>query len=263
MQGVNVSAPLRSRRMSQLIVEDYPLSANYDPEWVRRHEMGPNALWLTEALTQVMAIRPGMRILDLGCGTAMSSIFLAKEFDVQVWATDLWIGATENLARIRDAGVSDRVFPIHAEARALPFADDFFDAIVSVDSFHYFGTDVHYLEFHLLQFLKAGGQIGIVSPASPQPIPNPPPQHLGDEWYWLKSVEWWREHWSRNPALEVTHAEMLPNGWELWVRWHEFLFSGEPINEHNTEEERNQILEDGGRYVGWVRMVAKKRAKSL
>lgn len=72
--------------MSQLILEEYPLSANYDSEWVRKNEMGPNALWLTESLTQVMEIKSGMRILDLGCGTAMSSIFLAKEFNVQVWA---------------------------------------------------------------------------------------------------------------------------------------------------------------------------------
>ncbi|MEZ5227484.1 MAG: hypothetical protein R2710_12635 [Acidimicrobiales bacterium] len=46
--------------------------------------MGPNALWLTEALTEVMTIEPGMKVLDLGCGKAMSSIFLAKEFGAQV-----------------------------------------------------------------------------------------------------------------------------------------------------------------------------------
>ena len=67
----------------------------------------------------------------------MSSIFLAKEFDLQVWATDLWISATDNYQRICEAGLEDRVFPIHADAHALPFADEFFDAIVSLDSYHY------------------------------------------------------------------------------------------------------------------------------
>jgi len=37
-----------------------------------------------------------MRVLDLGCGKALSSIFLAKEYGTQVWATDLWISATDN-----------------------------------------------------------------------------------------------------------------------------------------------------------------------
>ena len=71
-----------------------------------------------------------MRVLDLGCGRAPSSIFLRREFGVQVWATDLWFSASENLERIRDAGVDDGVFPIHADARSLPFAAEFFDAIV-------------------------------------------------------------------------------------------------------------------------------------
>jgi cyclopropane fatty-acyl-phospholipid synthase-like methyltransferase len=55
-----------------------------------------------------------MRVLDLGCGRAASSIFLRREFGVQVWATDLWFSVSEKIQRIRDAGVEDGVFPIHA-----------------------------------------------------------------------------------------------------------------------------------------------------
>ena len=101
-----------------------------------------------------------MRVLDLGCGRAMSSIFLRREFGVQVWATDLWFSASENLQRIRDAGVEDGVFPIHADARSLPFAAEFFDAIVSIDSFIYYGTDDLYLNY-LARFVKPGGPVGI------------------------------------------------------------------------------------------------------
>ena len=71
----------------------------------------------------------------------MSSVFLAREFGVSVWATDLWIPASENWIRVREAGVPDKVFPIHAEAHDLPYAEEFFDAIVSVDAYHYYGTD--------------------------------------------------------------------------------------------------------------------------
>lgn len=244
--------------MNDLNAAAYPRSSQYDREWIRQHEMGPNALWLTEALTQVMELRAGMRVLDLGCGTALSSIFLAREFGVQVWATDLWISPSENLQRIRASGVGDRVFPLQAEARSLPYAEDFFDAIVSLDSYHYFGTDVHYLEFYLLKLLRSGGQLGIVSPASPQPLPLPYPDHLGPDWHWLQSLDGWRDRWSRQPGLTITHAEMLPDGWELWRRWNEFLFSGEPLNPHNTEAEREQVLADGGRYLGFVRLVATK-----
>src|SRR5262245_6914642 len=125
---------------ARLIVDRFPRSSAYHPDWVLAGVSGgANPLWLTEWLTEALDLRPGMRVLDLGCGRAMSSIFLRREFGVQVWATDLWFSANENLQRITDAGVADGVFPIHADARELPFATDFFDAIVSIDSYIYYG----------------------------------------------------------------------------------------------------------------------------
>lgn len=76
---------------------------------------------------------------DLLCGLA--SVFLAREFDLQVWAGDLWIQADGNDHRFREAGLGDRVFPLHIGARSLPFAESFFDAIVCVDACIYFGKD--------------------------------------------------------------------------------------------------------------------------
>ncbi|MCX6020597.1 MAG: methyltransferase domain-containing protein [Chloroflexi bacterium] len=127
--------------------------------------MGPNAVWLTEALTQVMDLKPGMRVLDMGCGRAMSSIFLAKEFGVQVWATDLWIPASENWGRVTTAGVQDRVFPSHAEAHNLPFADGFFDAALSLDAYHYFGMNDLYVGDDA-RLVRPGRPIGSWFPAS-------------------------------------------------------------------------------------------------
>ena len=57
-------------------------------------------------LTGALELWAGMRVLDLGCGRAASSIFLRREFGVQVWATDLWISPTENWQRIQAAGVA-------------------------------------------------------------------------------------------------------------------------------------------------------------
>jgi cyclopropane fatty-acyl-phospholipid synthase-like methyltransferase len=115
-----------------LVTDRFPRASGYHPDWVLASvSSAANALWLTEWLAEAIPWRPGMRVLDLGCGRAMSSIFLRREFGVQVWATDLWFSASENLQRIRDAGLEDGVFPIHADARALPFAAEFFDSCTS------------------------------------------------------------------------------------------------------------------------------------
>src|SRR5262249_17968545 len=125
----------------RFVSERFPRASSYHPEWVLAGVSGgANPLWMTEWLAEALDLRPGMRVLDLGCGRAMSSIFLRREFGVQVWATDLWFNPSENLQRIRDAGMEDGVFPLRADARLLPFAPEFFDAIVSIDSFIYYGT---------------------------------------------------------------------------------------------------------------------------
>ena len=162
---------------------DFPLSARYDIDWTLENSMGPNVLMLTEFLSQDMDLRPGMRVLDLGCGRAISSIFLAREFDLQVWAADLWVPPAENWERIRQADAAGSVFPIYAESHALPFAHDFFDAIVSIDSYHYFGTDDMFLGNHCVQFVRPGGQIGIVVPSLVQEWPSGHlPAHLQPYW---------------------------------------------------------------------------------
>src|SRR5271165_5687714 len=118
----------------RVVSERFSRSSQYSAEWLLASIGGAaNPLWMTEWLTAALDLRPGMRVLDLGCGRAVSSIFLRREFGVQVWATDLWFSVSENIQRIRDAGVEDGVYPIHADARSLPFAGDFFDAIMCID----------------------------------------------------------------------------------------------------------------------------------
>src|SRR5438046_6027968 len=118
---------------NNFISEKFPRSSAYHPDWVLASvSSAANALWMTEWLAAALELRPGMRVLDLGCGRASSSIFLRREFGVQVWATDLWFSVSENIQRLRDAGVEDGVFPIHADARSMPFAGAFLVAIVAI-----------------------------------------------------------------------------------------------------------------------------------
>ena len=125
--------------------------------------MGPHPLWLMEALCQRRPPTPGTLVLDLGCGKALTSVFLAREFDVRVVAADWWIPALENQQRLVAAGAAERVTPIRAEAHSLPLAGAQFDAIVSVDAYHYFGTADLYLA-EMTRLLRPGGWIGIVVP---------------------------------------------------------------------------------------------------
>ncbi len=243
----------------RLVSERFPRSSRYHPEWILASVSGgANSLWLTEWLAAALALRPGMRVLDLGCGRASSSIFLRREFGVQVWATDLWFSASENIQRIRDAGVEDGVFPIHADARSLPFAAGFFDAIVSIDSFFYYGTDDLYLNY-LARFVKPEGPVGIAGAGLMREIDGQLPDHLREWWtpdlWCLHSAAWWRRHWERTGIMDIELADDMPEGWQRWLDWHRVVAP-------DNEAEIKALEADRGRYLGYVRLVGRRRRQA-
>ena len=206
----------------------YTRSAKYDQGWVEQHWMGPHPLYLLEDLCEHMDLRPGMKVLDMGCGKGLTSIFLAKEYGVTVFANDLWISATENLARFQEAGVADKVFPINAEAHALPYAEGFFDAIVCIDSYHYYGTSETYFHGVFAKLIKPGGQVGIVVPGFVREFECGYPETLARFWqaepdmFTFHSKGWWRKLWEKAGRVQITACYDIADAkaiWYPWARW--------------------------------------------
>ncbi len=241
-------------RLSLLRRKGYPRSDNYDPQWIVDNAMGSQCIWLTEVITNVMELKPGMRILDLGCGKAISSIFLAKEFQVEVWAVDLETTASENLQRIREAGVDDRVFPICADARQLPFGEGFFDAAVSINAYWIFGTDDFYLPRSFAPLLKRGAMAGLIMPGLKQEIGGDLPAHIKP--YWASDVIayhsplWWRRHFERSGLVDVLISDCLEGneGVDIWRDWAKIKNVTDPL-----------IGDDDGRNVSFVRVLAQRK----
>ena len=153
----------------------------------------------------------------------------------------------------------DTVFPIHADALDLPFAEEFFDAIVCVDAYIYFGTDDLYLDY-LHKFVKPGGQIGIVVPGFMQELDGPLPAHLHPFWaqecWTWHTMKWWKQHWERTGLVDLLCADLLLDGWKFWLDWKKArrLAGGS-----NIESDIQVLQADGGDYMGFVRMIAGRK----
>jgi len=250
----------------RLTLPRYPRTSKYDPAWVMANVMGPQPLWLAEWLTGAMRLEPGMRVLDLGCGTALTSVFLAREFGVHVTAADLWIGPGDNWRRVREAGTgAGTVMPLRVEAHELPFADGYFDAVVSVDAYHYFGTDVRYLPT-LARCVRQGGQIGMAAPATRVDLDvEPVPEHLSawaaDADFWtFRTAQWWRRTWQRSGAVVVEIADTMEDGWGEWLLWSQACaeFGDPEWTAFSAQAEADTVRDDSGRVLTFTRVVASR-----
>ena len=239
-------------KMKLITDSKYPLAAKYDPEWIYANKMGCQCLWLMESLSRVMHFKPGMRVLDMGCGNALTSIFLAKEFGVSVYATDLWVSASDNWKRICEAGVSHLVTPIHAEAHDLPYAKEFFDAIVCINSFQFYGTADTYLSDHIAHLLKADGQFGLALWGPDKEFNERVPASMEDGWwpdfYYFHSLDWWKWHFEKTKLFSIETADdmdgdgvRITHQWAKIMEKYDELHSGSIMRWNRIVAKRNQF----------------------
>jgi len=199
---------------------------NYKKYFTGEYMMGPNALRLLSEIVEdnPQATSKG-NVLDLGCGAALSSIFLANETGADaVWALDLWVSPTDNYKRICENGLEYKIIPIHGDALAMPFAEEYFDAVVSVDTYHYFGCEENIFAEKVLPFIKKGGYMLIVVPGIKEE-PQGEMKALMDEWagdetYMFKTKEWWAEHIAKNCEEQVEVNVYESSHFDLvWQEW--------------------------------------------
>jgi SAM-dependent methyltransferase len=239
-------------------VTRHPLSSRYDLDWLLDLDMGPNPLWQLEDLLPSLALRPGQRVLDLGSGKGATSVFLARECGVDVVACDLWVPADEAARVFAAAGVE--VTAVQADVRDLPFADAEFDAIVSIDAFEYFGTDVQVLP-RLLRVLRPGGSIAISTPALRiDPYAGEVPPYVLEVVGWeaagWHAPQWWQRHWELSGLLDDVRADWQDGGRDDWLRW---ARAGAARREEAGDAVVRMLEADTGEQLGFTLLSGVKR----
>ena len=229
----------------------------FSQSFLRENLMGPNCVRIIDEMFEGIELPSGIRILDLGCGTALTSIYLAKKYQAQVFAVDMWINPTENYKCIEVFELTDKIIPVYADASmGLPFAKGYFDLIVSVDAYHYFGTADTYLDDKIAPLIKSGGQIKVAIPGLQREFADDDvPEEMQPYWQEVKhfdSANWWENLWRKSQLINVEGCSSLKCHEQAWLDW---LACDNPHAKHDID----MMAAEGGKYFDTIQIVGRKK----
>ena len=150
----------------------------------------------------------------------------------------------------------EQIVPVKADALDLPCAHAFFDAVVSTDSYNYFGRDATFLDDHLLPFVKPGGLIYITVPGMKRDCHNSLPPELLLSWTpeqldYLHDVDYWTDIVNRCKGAKVLCVSPMESNEEVWADW---------LRQENPYAigDRRSMEAGGGRYLNFIKIVLQK-----
>ena len=205
---------------------EFPKANSFPTNLVRKKIMGPNPLKICEEMLCDARISPGSIVCDLGSGAGITSAMLSRECGFNVYAVDLWSDPAENRAFFDELGISPAtIHPVKADAtQGLPFPPEFFDAVISVDSYNYYGRDPRYLGEKLLPYVKQNGMLYLAIPGMAHDCHNNLPTCLLKSWTpeqldYMHDVAWWRAMIEPTPGVEIVSMQPMLCTDEAWEDW--------------------------------------------
>ncbi|MGM9551509.1 MAG: SAM-dependent methyltransferase [Clostridia bacterium] len=239
---------------------EYIKSIKYNTPQLQSKIMGPNPVKLEEELLINHNIKSGAIVCDLGSGQGLTSVFLAKEYGFRVYAADLWSDPEENRRFFSEMGLTENeIIPVKADATQLPFEKNFFDAVVSTDSYNYFGRDENYLDDKLLPFVKNGGYIYIAIPGMKKDCHDNLPKELLLSWNeeqldYMHDVKYWSKMVGKCKNAEVISVKEMESNDEVWADWLK------QDNEYAVND-RKSMEAGGGQYLNFISIILRKKSQ--
>ncbi|HLO51987.1 MAG TPA: methyltransferase domain-containing protein [Kamptonema sp.] len=131
----------------------------YGPEGNLKKDRRLAQIDLIEELLSWAAVSSSSSILDVGCGIGGSSLYLAEKFNAAVTGITLSpVQASRGAERAKTAGLENRVNFQVADALNLPFADESFDLVWSLESGEHMPNKMRFLQ-ECYRVLKPGGTL--------------------------------------------------------------------------------------------------------
>jgi arsenite methyltransferase len=128
---------------------------------IKMQVLHPGGLPATKVLAEKCKFSPDMTILDAGCGSGRSAIFLAKQYGCRIVGVDVEpFPLLKAQAEAISKGVGDRVAFRVADVNNLPFEDQTFDGVIFQAALIF--TNKTTVLPAVYQKIRAGGFLGLI-----------------------------------------------------------------------------------------------------
>ncbi|MEA5583116.1 methyltransferase domain-containing protein [Nodularia harveyana UHCC-0300] len=156
----------------------------YGADGTQKKERRRAQIDLIEEVLKWGEVETAENILDVGCGIGGSSLYLAARLNAKATGITLSpVQAARATERAQDAGLSARTQFQVADAQAMPFPDDSFDLVWSLESGEHMPDKTKFLQ-ECYRVLKPGGKLMVVTwchrPTDIAPLTADEQKHLQD-----------------------------------------------------------------------------------
>ena len=111
-------------------------------------------------VAEVLDLRPGVRLLDLGCGVGLFLSWLAREMEGKYFGIDLSVNSAHSAKQL-----SSRLNLAVGDAEVLPYKNESFDRISCNGAAHHL-LDLHSALSEMFRILTPGGILTLYEPTS-------------------------------------------------------------------------------------------------
>ncbi|WP_052852545.1 SAM-dependent methyltransferase [Streptomyces avicenniae] len=186
----------------------------------------------TELMIEKLRPAPGGRVLDVGCGMGTPALRLANATGGEVTGITVSHEQVKRAgARAAAAGLDDRVSFRWADAAALPFEDDAFDAVWALESIIHMPDRVQVLR-EVARVIRPGGRVVLTDFFERAPVPE----------HKRPAVEKFYENWVMGPTVTIDDYPRLVR--EAGLRLVEVADISEQVMRRTLEGIARRIAQD-------------------
>lgn len=206
---------------------------------------------MVRTLCQMSGVNQQSYLLDVACGMGAQNIYIYDTFGCRMEAIDVtWKHIAAGQHRVRERGLEHKLSLRHETATKLPFPDETFTQVISVEGPQHFNTRVNFLK-EARRVLKPNGRIAVSDF-----VLKREPKGFGDRFFLEMARRLWHVPLANRETPETYGKTVERNGFkDIVIRRIGDLSIPGYFFEQRKKETLDALKKIRGRLITWGGMI--------